>query len=196
MDTQAQATYRTRTARRTSARGKWLGLLLCAAGVVLLISHLQDYFNPPADISEATSMALNPIVEKSKDLLIDESADLNIPIIITDGFRSASEQDRLYEQGRTASGSIVTNARGGESYHNYGLAIDFALLTDSGEVLWDTDYDGNGNGASDWLEVVDIAKNLGFEWGGDWEQPDYPHLEMNFGLSIRDLQRGKEAPVE
>ncbi len=41
------------------------------------------------------------------------------------------------------------------------------------------EYDGNQNGKSDWLEVVEIAKTLGFEWGGDWKRfKDYPHLEM------------------
>jgi peptidoglycan L-alanyl-D-glutamate endopeptidase CwlK len=53
------------------------------------------------------------------------------------------------------------------------------------------DYDGNGNSKSDWKEVVEIAKNLGFEWGGDWAKfKDYPHLQMSFGLTINDLQNG------
>ncbi len=54
------------------------------------------------------------------------------------------------------------------------------------------EYDGNNNGKSDWMEVVEIAKDLGFSWGGDFTRfKDYPHLQMDFGLSIRDLQRGK-----
>lgn len=66
-----------------------------------------------------------------------------------------------------------------ESYHNYGLAIDFALQKKDGSIIWDMEYDGNQNGKSDWLEVVEIAKTLGFEWGGDWKRfKDYPHLEM------------------
>lgn len=116
--------------------------------------------------------------------------------MITDGFRSVAEQNRLYEQGRTTKGNIVTNAKGGESYHNYGLAIDFALKTSSGNVIWDWQYDGNKNGKADWAEVVSIAKSLGFEWGGDWAQfKDYPHLQMDFGLTIADLQNG-ERPDE
>lgn len=83
----------------------------------------------------------------------------------------------------------------GESYHNFGLAIDFALMSVDGQVIWDMKYDGNGNSRADWMEVVEIAKDLGFEWGGDWTQfKDYPHLQMNFGLSIWELQRGKRPP--
>ena len=49
--------------------------------------------------------------------------ELGIQLRITQGYRSIAEQDALYAQGRTAPGEIVTNARGGQSYHNYGLAL-------------------------------------------------------------------------
>lgn len=134
---------------------------------------------------------LHPIVEEKRDLLISRAAEIGIDILITDGYRSPEEQDGLHSQGRSASGSIVTYAEGGESYHNYGLAIDYALRLDDGSVVWDIARDGNGNGESDWFEVAAIAKNLGFDWGGDWQRfKDYPHLEMTFGLSIRELQQG------
>ena len=59
-------------------------------------------------------------------------------------------------------------------------------------MIWDIEYDGNGNGQSDWFEVAEIAKELGFQWGGDWRSfKDYPHLQMDFGLTINDLQEGK-----
>ena len=134
---------------------------------------------------------LHPIVEEKRDLLIARAAEIGIDILITDGYRSPEEQDGLHSQGRSASGSIVTYAEGGESYHNYGLAIDYALRLDDGSVVWDIARDGNGNEESDWFEVAAIAKNLGFDWGGDWQRfKDYPHLEMTFGLSIRELQQG------
>jgi len=135
---------------------------------------------------------LHPIVEEKRDELVARSAEREIDIIITEGFRTIEEQDALYEQGRSTEGNIVTNARGGESYHNYGLAIDFALRTPDGRAIWDMEYDGNDNGESDWMEVVEIAKDLGFTWGGDFRGfNDYPHFEMRFGLSIRELQRGE-----
>jgi len=134
---------------------------------------------------------LHPIVEENKNIFINRTAEQNIQVIITEETRSFERQDALYEQGRTAEGNIVTYAQGGESYHNYGLAIDYALMDENGDITWNIEYDGNGNGEPDWFEAADIAKELGFEWGGDWQHfKDYPHLQMTFGLSINQLQRG------
>ncbi|QDP42048.1 M15 family metallopeptidase [Radiobacillus deserti] len=140
---------------------------------------------------------LHPIVASNMQELITQAKDIGINILITDEWRSIEEQNALYEQGRSQDGSIVTNVEGGESYHNYGLAIDFAIELDNGDVIWDMAYDGNKNKQADWMEVVEIAKSLGFEWGGDWKNfKDYPHLQMDFGLSISELQRGKRPPKE
>ncbi len=142
--------------------------------------------------SNSLPTVLHPIVKERTNQLVQQAADKGIVIVITDGFRSADDQNRLYEKGRSAEGSIVTYAKGGESYHNFGLAIDFALKTPSGKVIWDMEYDGNKNGKADWTEVVSLAKTLGFEWGGDWAKfKDYPHLQMDFGLTIADLQNGE-----
>lgn len=139
---------------------------------------------------------LHPILKERSNQLIQQSAKKGIVIVITDGFRSAEDQNRLYEKGRTTDGNIVTNAKGGESYHNFGLAIDFALKTPAENVVWDMQYDGNKNGKSDWTEVVEMAKALGFEWGGDWPKfKDYPHLQIDFDLTVADLQNGKR-PAE
>jgi len=166
--------------------------------MVVIILYFKDS-NPFTDskIDESVPLPseLHPIVKERSNQLIQQAAKKGIVMVITDGFRSAEDQDRLYEKGRTAEGNIVTNAKGGQSYHNFGLAIDFALKTPSGDVIWDRQYDGNKNGKADWNEVVGMAKALGFEWGGDWAQfKDYPHLEMDFGLSVADLQNG-ERPV-
>ncbi|MBN8235958.1 M15 family metallopeptidase [Halobacillus kuroshimensis] len=140
---------------------------------------------------------LHPVVQENKVKLVNRAEEKGIAVVITDGHRSVGEQDTLYEQGRSEDGRIVTYAEGGESYHNYGLAIDFAIETKDGRVVWDMNYDGNDNGQSDWMEVVETAKDLGFTWGGDWENfKDYPHLQMDFGLSIRELQYGKRPDVE
>lgn len=140
---------------------------------------------------------LHPKVVEGEQLLVRKAARIGIDVVITHGYRSIEEQDQLFEQGRALAGNIVTNARGGESYHNYGLAIDFALRTPDGDIVWDMERDDNGNGKADWMEVVAIAKELGFTWGGDWTNfPDYPHLQMDFGLSINELKRGKRPPSE
>ncbi|NGZ77436.1 M15 family metallopeptidase [Saccharibacillus sp. VR-M41] len=149
-------------------------------------------FVPDETREDARLVGLHPEVRAKADTLIRQAADKGIEVVITSGFRSAEEQDRLYRQGREDPGNIVTNARGGQSYHNYGLAVDFALRDEAGKIVWDMERDGNGSGRSDWMEVVDLAKAFGFEWGGDWSNfRDYPHLQMDFGYTLRQLQNGK-----
>lgn len=159
--------------------------------LLIMIYFGFSYLIPPDIEDIEVPNGLHPIVEEKQDELMERANQKGIPILISDGFRSIEEQNNLYEQGRSKPGKIVTNARGGESLHNFGLAIDFALLNKDGIAIWDMEYDGNQNNKQDWLEVVDLAKELGFEWGGDWTAfKDYPHLQMDFGISLRELQRG------
>lgn len=104
----------------------------------------------------------------------------------TSTLRTFAEQDALYAKGRTAPGGIVTNAKGGLSMHNYGLAIDIVLIRD-GSALWDVKSDLDGDGKPDWIEIVNIFKSYGWEWGGDWKFYDAPHFQKSFGKSIREL---------
>jgi peptidoglycan L-alanyl-D-glutamate endopeptidase CwlK len=98
--------------------------------------------------------------------------------------RTFSEQDVLYAQGRTklfdAAGNrlgVVTKAKGGQSIHNYGLAIDIVLIVEGNSASWDTVKDFDKDGKSDWMEVVSIFKAAGWSWGGDWKFKDMPHFE-------------------
>lgn len=100
--------------------------------------------------------------------------------------RTFAEQDALYAQGRTKPGKIVTKAKGGMSYHNYGMAIDIVLIVD-GKALWDIKTDFDGDKTSDWMEVVHVFQQHGWEWGGNWKFVDYPHFQKTFGKSVRDL---------
>jgi len=168
----------------------WIIIILFLAIVFIVLNNMDDRY---LDMGEdaPTPSGLHPVVEENKNILLARAADRNIDVVITDEFRSMEEQNELYAQGRTTSGDVVTNARGGESYHNYGLAIDYAIREDSGAITWDTEYDGNNNGISDWLEVAELAKDLGFDWSGDWiSSTYYTHLQMDFGLSINQLQNG------
>ncbi|MCK9860855.1 M15 family metallopeptidase [Paenibacillus sp. ATY16] len=163
------------------------------------IQSVQDHPAPAREQAPAKSTeiaGLHPIVAEKADELVAQTGKLGIKIMITDDFRSSEEQNALYKKGRSEPGQVVTNVKGGASYHNYGLAVDFALVKPDGDVIWDMEYDGNGNGKSDWMEVVSAAKKLGFAWGGDWTSfKDYPHLQMDFGYSIKDLQNGKRPPA-
>ncbi|ASA21939.1 M15 family metallopeptidase [Paenibacillus donghaensis] len=142
-------------------------------------------------------LGLHPVVLAAATALIERCYVRGVPIVITQGLRTIAEQDALYAQGRTKPGSVVTNAKGGTSYHNYGLAIDFALLLPDGkQVSWDINRDGDKDGVKDWTEVVQEAKALGFEWGGDFVSiKDAPHFQIPFGLKISQLRAGQR-PTE
>lgn len=100
---------------------------------------------------------------------------------ITQGLRTIEEQDALYAQGRTAPGNIVTNAKGGSSLHNFGLAFDIVIIRD-GKPDWATD-------TPDFKYVVEALKELGWEWGGDFHSIiDKPHFQITYGHSVHDLQ--------
>lgn len=104
----------------------------------------------------------------------------NVKIIVVQGLRTFAESDALYAQGRTAPGPIVTKAGAGQSYHNYGLAFDFAMVTDG--------KDDNTVGPN-WLKVVSIMESHGMTWGGHFPEGfhDDPHFENRYGFNWRDL---------
>ncbi|MEK8215487.1 M15 family metallopeptidase [Paenibacillus sp. FSL L8-0463] len=139
-------------------------------------------------------IGLHPVLAAATVALIERCYARGVNIIITQGLRTIEEQNALYAQGRTKPGKIVTNAKGGSSYHNFGLAIDFVLLLPDGkQVSWDLKRDGDCDKTADWMEVVQEAKALGFEWGGDFVSiKDAPHFQMTFGLKTAQLRAGKE----
>lgn len=100
--------------------------------------------------------------------------------------RTFAEQNELFAKGRTKPGTIVTRAKGGQSWHNYGMAVDIVLLVD-GKASWDIKTDFDKDGRSDWMEVVDIFKRYGWEWGGDWKFFDPPHFQKTFAMSINEM---------
>ena len=115
--------------------------------------------------------------------------------------RTFAEQDALYAQGRTKlfddKGKrlgVVTKAKGGQSIHNFGLALDIVLLKDTNNdgkfesASWETNIDFDKDGKSDWMEVVNILKRNGWIWGGDWKSfKDAPHFEKTFGHTWKTL---------
>lgn len=114
--------------------------------------------------------------------------------------RSFFDQNSLYALGRTVvnpdgksksrpMGYKVTNARGGDSIHNYGLAVDICLIIDGKEASWNDVKDFDGDGVADWMEVVAVFKKYGWVWGGDWSSfIDKPHFEKTFGYRLNQLK--------
>ena len=97
---------------------------------------------------------------------------------IIGGTRTYAEQDALYAQGRTKKGSKVTNARGGYSWHNFGLAFDFGVFSEDCKT-----YFGE---SKLYKELGAIAKAMpDTTWGGTWKNPvDEPHIQLNMFSSV------------
>lgn len=112
-------------------------------------------------------------------------------IRLVSGTRSYAEQERLHAQGRYGNaGPRVTNARGGQSNHNFGIAWDIGLFDEAGQYL-------NGDTAAELAEyrrLGEMARPLGLEWGGDWTSiPDVPHYQLPTGRSAGETRRLFEA---
>jgi len=109
----------------------------------------------------------------------------NARLRVTQAYRSAARQDALWAKGRTAPGPRVTNAPGGRSMHNYGLAFDIVLLRNAGGT-WAADW----NVGPEWRRAADFLKRHGWAWGGDWKSfPDPPHFEKTHGRTWQALQK-------
>lgn len=110
--------------------------------------------------------------------------ELKIKLLVTSTLRDEEEQEKLWKIGRTVKGRVVTDAKPGESAHNYGLALDVVPMI-SGKPIWDSDNPL-------WLEIGRIGKEEGFEWGGNWKSfKEYPHFQMLGGLTIAELKNGQ-----
>jgi len=128
---------------------------------------------------------LHPVIrEEVRELYLQINTALphGVRLRFTHTYRSIAEQNALF-----AKRPKVTNAKGGQSIHNYGLAFDIVILFDK---------DGSGRFAtaswaidSYWLRVAHFFKHRGWVWGGDWTGfRDYPHFEKTFGHTWRTLQ--------
>lgn len=127
---------------------------------------------------------LNPMVAKMCEQFIAKCKEQGIDVIITSTYRDGESQDALYAQGRTTPGKKVTNARSGQSYHNWRVAFDFCPLVNK-EPAW--------NDTALFKKCGEIGESIGFEWGGRWKGnlEDLAHLQYTHGLTLHDFQEGK-----
>lgn len=107
-----------------------------------------------------------------------------IDVLVYCTYRDAAEQDELYKQGRTVVGKIVTNAKGGESLHQYRVAIDCVPMA-NGKPQWDDVHT--------YYKMGQLAKKHGIEWAGDWVKfKETAHFQYTQGLTLADFKAGKE----
>lgn len=111
-------------------------------------------------------------------LEINKQLPKGVRLRFTHTYRSIEEQNALYNQKPK-----VTNAKGGQSIHNYGLAFDIVILKEK-DNKWVVDWKVDKY----WLQVADFFKSKGFVWGGDWKFYDAPHFELK-GFKWQELQK-------
>jgi len=99
---------------------------------------------------------------------------LDFDVYVAEGSRSKERQDTLYAQGRTAPGSIVTNATADNSPHCFGLAVDLY------PACLDGTFNPQGSFGDRFEKLAECMKSIpGVAWGGDWTSlKDRPHFEV------------------
>lgn len=101
-------------------------------------------------------------------------------IFFSSGYRDEAYQNGLFAIGRTKAGQPcrcggrvrkigtckthpmglpVTNARGGESDHQYRIAVDMAILVNK-QLTWDEKW---------FTRAGEMAEKYGFRWSGRWK---------------------------
>jgi len=126
---------------------------------------------------------LHPKVKTLCEQFITSCAKQNIDILITSTYRDVESQNALYAQGRTTPGNKVTNAKGGQSFHNYHVAFDFVPIV-GGKAQW--------NDTALFTKCGEIGESLGLEWAGRWVKfKELAHCQYTNGLTLADLQAGK-----
>jgi len=136
--------------------------------------------------------SLHPLIREEVQRLVDHINTKvltgSVKMLVTQGLRTFEEQDALFNKKPK-----VTNAKGGQSIHNYGLAFDFCLA-EGRRTIWDVAKDFDGDKNPDWMEVVKVFKDAGYTWGGDFRSiSDKPHFEKTFGHTWQQLLELKKA---
>lgn len=126
---------------------------------------------------------LLPAVKERVERFIASAKAVGIDLLVTSTYRDNESQNALYAQGRTTAGRIVTNAKAGQSFHNYRCAVDVVPIV-NGKPRWDAKDEV-------WQTIGKLGKAEGLEWAGDWKRfKEYPHFQYTGGLNLAQLQVG------
>lgn len=123
-------------------------------------------------ISKTRLAQVHPLLASKIRDLSDQLASEGIRIRVTQGLRSWNDQAKLYAQGRTVPGKIVTEAKPGFSQHCFGLAVDVVPMDINNIPDWNISH-------PNWKRIVEIGKSLGLEAGAEFRTfPDWPHFQL------------------
>lgn len=132
------------------------------------------------DSNEQKIEMLLPLVQRmARQLVAVMKTKHGVDILITSTYRSSADQDAIYAQGRTKPGPIVTQAKGGQSFHNFKVAFDCVPLI-GGKPNWNSPY----------TVTAAEAAIIGLEHG-DRGYVDLPHFQCRLGYSLEDFQKGR-----
>lgn len=122
---------------------------------------------------------LEPFVKAAEELMATQG----VRVEVISGLRSWAAQAALYASGRTKPGRIVTKARPGSSWHNYGLAIDLGLFQACNGLYLDEGKPKLADAL--YQQIGKLAAQRGIEWAGTWKSfQETPHFQVTFGLTL------------
>lgn len=135
-------------------------------------------------ISSRSLDDLHPKVKTLAEQFKASCLHIGYDVLIYCTYRDIEAQNVLYAQGRTTKGHIVTNARGGQSFHNWRVAFDFVPMV-HGKPAW-------GDSVA-YAKCGSVAEALGLEWAGRWSGKlrETAHCQFTGGLTLSDFQKGK-----
>ena len=141
------------------------------------------------DINRSLTL-LYPPFKLLIDLALEDAHAKGLMGYVFEGWRAIERQSFLYAQGRTTPGAKVTWARPGESWHQYGLAVDIVFdrepLTAGMQWTWEGGYaDKNGD---NYAKIALILKAYGLEWLGD-KNIERAHFQKTWGLTIQEAKQ-------
>jgi len=152
--------------------------------------------------NDAEIAKLDPAMQHKVRQLMALCRLVGVYFLIVSGYRSDEEQNELFAQGRTKPGKKVTWVRGGDSLHQYGVAIDVVPVAFFVVPLGHTTPD-----KSSWIEsklewagrrlfdaIARIAKHIGMD--RPYRDADRGHLTYAPDLNIGDLRAGKRPDAE
>lgn len=127
---------------------------------------------------------LPPVLDRANQFIAACTA-AGIELLVTATYRDFEAQHRLYAQGRSMPGQIVTYADAGDSWHNWKRAFDVVPLR-NGKPVWGT----RGTDGALWTQIGQIGESVGLEWGGSWDRhPDMPHFQDKLGATLYGLKQ-------
>lgn len=135
--------------------------------------------------TERNILTLHPKAQEAARIFLKKVTNAGITARIISGTRTYAEQNELYRKGRFGKPPPkVTNARGGQSNHNFGVAWDIGIF-ENGTYMGDSPL---------YKRAADVGLIAGVEWGGNWKTfKDQPHYQLATGNLIQVVRQNFES---